>query len=81
MTTQIEQELDRIVGGGAVMVTEIETAVEANRRVRLETANAVYELPANRLLILLRKLPDHAGVEPLRQAIEENFPSVVEGNG
>lgn len=78
MKSQIEQELNRIVGGGAVTVTENDTDEEANRRVKLETSNGVYELPANRLLVFLEKLPDDIGVTPLRQAIEERFPSVVD---
>lgn len=78
MDPQIEQELDRIVGGEAVQVTDVETSIEANRRIKLETANRVYELSANRLLSFLQKLPDCIAVEALRQAIEERFPSVVE---
>ncbi|MCA9110250.1 MAG: hypothetical protein KDA52_09900 [Planctomycetaceae bacterium] len=78
MNSQIEQELDRIVNGEAIKVSDMETSSEANRRIKLDTANCVYELPANRFLIFLQRLPDQIGVEALRQAIEERFPSVVE---
>lgn len=78
MNRQIEQELERIVGGAGVEVSESETSSEANRRVRLEMTDAVYDLPANRLLIVLEKVPDRIGVPALRKVIEEHFPSVIE---
>ncbi len=75
MVNEIEQELERIVGGEGVSVSELDSAEEANRRVHLETARAAYDLPANRLLVRLKSLPDHIGIEALRTAIEEEFPS------
>lgn len=78
MNQQIKKELERIVDGAGVKVSDLETSAEANRRIKLETARGVYELPANRFLIFLQKLPDRIGVEALRQAIEERFPSVME---
>ena len=79
MDPRIEEELNRVVGGDAVKATEVETESEANRRVRVETSEAIYELPANRGLIFLQKLPDGIGGEALRMAIEQRFPSAVHG--
>lgn len=78
MKTEIEQELQRIVGGESVGVTEIETDRGANRRMKLETARATYDLPANRLLTMLQSLPDQIGVAALREEIERQFPSTVD---
>lgn len=73
MIEEIQAELQRLVGGNAAEVATEQTAETANRRVKLTTANAVYSLPANELLIELRKLPDRIGVEALRQAVEQKF--------
>lgn len=78
MNFRIQQELERVVGGGAVSVTDVATQTPANPRVRLETAQSVYELPANRTLIFLEKLPDRIGVEAFREAIERRFPSATQ---
>lgn len=75
MNPEIPEHVKRIVGGEGVGVTDVETESEANPRVRMETANATYELPANRVLSFLESLPDDIGVEALRQAIEERFPA------
>ncbi|REK24499.1 MAG: hypothetical protein DWQ45_17070 [Planctomycetota bacterium] len=78
MDPRVEEELKRIVGGEGVTATDIETESPANRRLRLETAQAVYEVPAGRGLIFLQQLPDDIGVEALRQAIEQEFPGAGE---
>jgi hypothetical protein len=81
MSSEIQAELERIVGGEGVRVSPVPTKEEANRRVQLETANAVYEVPENRLLILLKKLPDGIGIEALRQAVEEELPATRPDEG
>jgi hypothetical protein len=74
MQTEIERELERVVGGQGVDVTDINSAETANPRIKVETAEAVYELPATRFLLLLKDLPDHIGVNALRLSIEQHFP-------
>jgi hypothetical protein len=59
-------------------VTDVATETPANPRVRLETAQSAYELPANRTLILLEKLPGRIGVDALREEIERRFPSATQ---
>lgn len=73
MRTDIQKEVERVVGGKSVNVSEIDTAETANPRVKVETAHATYDLPANRFLIQLRDMPDGVGVNALRQHIEEHF--------
>jgi hypothetical protein len=73
MIQELQTELERLVGGNAAEVVHEPTTETANRRVQLKTANAVYSLPANELLIELRKLPDKIGVEALRQTVEHKF--------
>lgn len=73
MPQELQKEIDRLVGSESVEIFELPTQEEANHRVQLQTANAVYKLPANRLLALLRKLPDRIGVEGLREAIEREL--------
>ena len=75
MQAEIQQELKRVVGGPGVSASAIENREPANPRVKLETANAVYHLPANRFLSLLRVLPDQIGINALRQSIDQHFES------
>ena len=72
----IEREVERIVGGKAVRVADVDAPAEDNRAcdlVKLETAHATYTLPAKPLLRLLQNLPDEIGVNALRQRIEQQF--------
>lgn len=73
MSQELKSELERLVGGNAIEIEEEPTSSPANRRVQLTTANASYSLPANELLMELRKLPDKIGVEALRETIERKF--------
>ena len=77
MQSEIQREVERIVGGKAVSVTDIDAQAgdgdEANHRIKLETANATYTLPAQQLFHLLRELPDEIGVNALRQSIEQQI--------
>lgn len=75
MQVEIQKELKRVVGGPGVSASEIENRKPVNPRMKLETASAVYHLPANRLLLLLRELPDKIGVNALRQSLEQHFES------
>ncbi len=74
MQPEIQREVERVVGGKGVDVSDIDTKESANPRIKVETAECVYELPANRFLLLLNDLPDDIGVVALRQSIEEHFP-------
>lgn len=74
MQSEIQQQLERVVGGKGVRASDLDTREAANPRVTIETAEAVYDLPANRFLLLLKELPDDVGINALRQAIEQHFP-------
>ena len=74
MQSEIERELERVVGGKGVEVQDIDSPEAANPRVKVETAEAVYELPAARFLLFLKDSPDHIGVNALRLSIEQHFP-------
>ncbi len=77
MQSEIQREVERIVGGKAVSVTDIDARTDggdaAGHRIQLETAHATYTLPAGELFHLLRELPDEIGVNALRQRIEQRF--------
>lgn len=77
MKARISEQIERIVGPAGVDVIDVHNDDPANPRVRVETAHVSYVLPANRLMALLKQLPDDIGVLPFRKAIEDEFPSVI----
>lgn len=74
MQAEIQREVERVVGGKGVDVKDIDTGDSADSRITLETAEATYDLPAERLLHLLKQMPGRVGVNALRQCIDEHFP-------
>jgi hypothetical protein len=71
MLNQIQQEMARIVGPTGVDLQWYDCD-DGQRIVRVETAEAVWGMRPQRLLTLLKGLPDKAGILALRQAVDSH---------
>ena len=71
MLQEIRQEMERIVGPTGV-TADWQECEDGQRIVRVETAEAVWGMRPQRLLSLLKGLPDKAGVLALRQTADSH---------
>jgi uncharacterized FlaG/YvyC family protein len=67
---QLEAEIQRVVGPAAVQLRLQDQPDD--RYVRVETAEAVWGMPPDDLLEMLKEMPDRAGVLALRQAADQH---------
>lgn len=71
MLDQIRHELERVVGASGVKV-EWQDCEDGQRLVRIETAESICGMRPQRLVTLLKSLPDKAGILALRQTIDSH---------
>jgi hypothetical protein len=71
MLQEIRQELDRVIGATGVTV-QWHDCEDGQRIVRVETAEAVFGMRPQRLLSMLKGLPDKAGILALRQTADSH---------